>query len=131
MLSAVFFFSQTNAQIDTCNLPFNATVSNPVCSGKDAQLSATLYPNTTYVWTRVGASPAFSPSTNVRTPDILNVLPTHAGVYTVTGTRGVCVYQANVNITVTPTPSVGNVVQTGPVCPDEMTRSIYQVSMFL
>lgn len=107
------------AQVDTCNLPFTATVSNPVCSGKDAQLSATLYPHTTYSWTKGGTPPTFLPSANVRTPIIQTPNGAHSGLYTVTGTRGVCIYQATVNVMVNLTPSVGNVVQTGPVCPGD------------
>ncbi len=115
----VLCYTSVHAQIDTCNLPFVATVSNPVCSGKDAQLSVTLYPNTTYTWSKPGVNPVYSPSVNNRTPSILNLTAAHSGTYTVVGTRGVCNYQATVNVTVNPTPSVGNVLQTGPVCPGE------------
>src|SRR5690606_22145313 len=38
-------------QDDSCSLGFVATVDSPACAGRDIQLSATNFPNTTYTWT--------------------------------------------------------------------------------
>ncbi len=108
----------TPAWAQPCNLNFQATVDDPVCSGKDIQLGATVIPGAAYTWT-TAATPNWSPSPNVRDPKLLNVAAAHSGTYTVTATIGPCIYQANVNVNVTPTPSVGNVIQAGPVCPGE------------
>jgi gliding motility-associated-like protein len=108
----------TAAWAQPCNVNFQATVDDPVCSGKDIQLGASAIPGAAYTWTST-ATPTWSPSPNVRDPKLLSVAIGHSGTYTVTATIGPCVYQANVNVNVTPTPSVGNVVQAGPVCPDE------------
>lgn len=105
---------------DSCALDFNATVSAPLCAGKDAQLSATYYPNTTYQWTPPpGATPPnFAPSSSILNPTLQNLSVLNTGTYTVTGTRGVCVYQATVNLPITTPPVIGNVIQTGPECPN-------------
>ncbi|HEY9176237.1 MAG TPA: PKD domain-containing protein [Flavipsychrobacter sp.] len=103
-----------------CNVNFQATADDPVCSGKDIQLDATLIPGAVYTWTPPAVPPpTWSPSSNVRDPKLLNISPLQSGTYTVTATIGPCVYQATVNINVTPTPDLGNVVQAGPVCPGE------------
>lgn len=103
---------------DTCALDFNATVSMPICAGKDVQLSATLYPNTTYSWTTTAPPPVptYAPSANVREPVLKAVSVTNTGTYTVTGTRGVCTYTANVSVPISSAPKIGNVIQTGPEC---------------
>lgn len=101
---------------DSCALNFEAFAIAPFCAGEDIQLSATLYPNTTYSWTPPVPSPAFSPSQNVREPILQNVGVINTGNYTVTGTRGVCNYSATVNIPITLPPRIGNVVQAGPEC---------------
>lgn len=104
---------------DTCDLPFEATVSQPICAGTDIQLSATLYPNTTYQWTTNTTAPTYAPSANVREPQLINVSPVNTGNYTVTGTRGACVYTDVINIPITIPPTIGAVTQTGPECPGE------------
>lgn len=103
---------------DSCSLGFTATAESPACSGRDVQLDATIFPNTTYSWTST-ATPTWSPSPNVRDPKLLSVNATHSGTYTVTATRGTCTYTANVNVTVDLSPQLGPINQTGPVCPGE------------
>ncbi|HEY9176236.1 MAG TPA: PKD domain-containing protein [Flavipsychrobacter sp.] len=118
-------------QDDSCSLGFQATVDSPVCSGRDVQLDATIFPNTTYAWTEnaVG-NPTFSPSANVRNPMITNINAAHGGQYFVTATRGTCVYRDTVNINVTTSPSFTGVQQAGPVCPGEDdTLSLINLSL--
>lgn len=119
LLSAFYLLAIiTPAMAQPCNLVFQAVADDPACTGKDVQLSATNIPGAVYTWTST-ATPVWSPSPNVRDPKLLSVTLAHSGTYTVTATIGTCVYQANVNINVTPTPVLGNIVQAGPVCPGE------------
>lgn len=106
---------------DSCSLGFVATIDTPQCSGRDVQLDVTDMPNTTYQWTWFGTfnNPTLSPSTTTRNPKILNVNASYNGSYVVTGTRGSCTYRDTVTLAVTQTPTVGQVTQTGPVCPDD------------
>lgn len=101
---------------DSCALAFEAFATAPFCAGEDIQLSATLYPNTTYSWAAPTTAPTFIPSTNVREPLLQNVGVVNTGNYIVTGTRGVCEYKDTVNIPITTPPKIGNVVQAGPEC---------------
>lgn len=108
----------TPALSQPCNLNFQAVADDPACSGKDIQLTATAIPGAVYTWTSV-ATPTWSPSPNVRDPKLLAVTLAHSATFNVTATIGPCVYQAAVTVTVTPTPVVGSIVQSGPVCPGE------------
>lgn len=119
LLSVLSLFAiVTPALSQPCNLNFQAVADDPACSGKDIQLTATAIPGAVYTWTTV-ATPTWSPSPNVRDPKLLAVTLAHSATYNVTATIGPCVYQAAVTVTVTPTPVVGNIVQSGPVCPGE------------
>lgn len=104
---------------DSCSLGFEATVDSPVCSGRNVQLTSTVFPNTTYQWTwNVGAgTPNLQPSANVADPVITGITLGHGGQYFVAATRGTCVYRDTVNVIVTPSPVLGPVTQAGPVCP--------------
>lgn len=107
-------------QDDICELPVTASVqSTPICAGNDIQLSATLYPNTTYSWVAVPptVSPTFAPSANVREPLLKSVVVPNTGTYRVTGVRGTCIYTATVDVPITLPPKVGKAIQTGPECP--------------
>ncbi len=117
---------------DSCSLGFQATVDSPICSGRDIQLDATAFPNTTYQWGwAVGAgTPTLTPSANVRNPLISNITLGHGGSYWVAATRGTCVYRDTVNVIVTQSPTLGPVVQAGPVCPgDDDTLFVPQVNL--
>lgn len=117
---------------DSCQLGFTATVDSPVCSGRNVQLTSTVFPNTTYQWTwTVGAgTPNLQPSANVANPVITGITLAHGGQYRVTATRGTCVYRDTVDVIVTPSPSLGPVVQAGPVCPnDDDTLFVPQVNL--
>lgn len=114
-----------------CNVPFQAIVQSPICSGKDIQISSTTIPGASYSWTTaVTPSPTLIPSANIRAPKIQNISIAQSGVYTVTATIGPCVYTASVRVDVNITPSVGNVLQSGPVCPGENdTLSLPSISV--
>lgn len=118
-------------QDDSCALGFQATVDSPVCSGRDVQLDATLFPNTTYAWTdNAPGNPNYTPSANVRNPVITNINAAHGGQYFVEATRGTCIYRDTVNINVTTSPSFVDVDQTGPVCPgDDDTLFLVNLSL--
>lgn len=102
---------------DTCALPFIAEADSPICAGEDLQLTVTNYPNTTYKWSTTAIPPVFSPSVDVREPILKNISPINTGQYFVVGTRGICTYNAMVDISISPAPSIGNVMQIGPLCP--------------
>lgn len=121
LLSAfVLLVITTPAWAQPCNVNFQAIADDPACSGKDIQLSATAIPGAVYTWTPPAVPPpTWLPSPNVRDPKLQNITLAQSGTYSVTATIGPCVYQASVNINVTPTPQLGNVVQSGPVCPGE------------
>lgn len=109
---------------DSCQLGFTATVDSPACSGYNLQLDATIFPNTTYAWTQVTPNlPPYTPSANIRNPVLVNVNQAHSGTYYVTATRGTgpnaCIYRDTLTILVNQSPSLGTVLQTGPVCPNE------------
>ncbi|MCB0700285.1 MAG: gliding motility-associated C-terminal domain-containing protein [Chitinophagaceae bacterium] len=118
---------------DSCSLGFKGVVPPTLCSGRDAQLDATQFPNTTYSWAKIaggGLPPNWSPSANVRNPVLLNVNPAHAGTYRVTATRGVCVYTFDTTLNVDFSPNVGPVTQKGPVCPGAAdTLEVLQVNL--
>ena len=118
-------------QDDSCSLGFTATVDSPICSGRDIQLTSTVFPNTTYVWTdNAVGNPTYSPSANVSNPVLTSINATHGGQYFVTATRGSCVYRDTVNVIVTQSPTLGPVVQAGPVCPnDDDTLFVPQVNL--
>jgi len=105
---------------DSCSLGFTATVDSPACTGRDIQLNATNFPNTTYAWvTNSPIAPVWSPSANVRNPKLMNANQGHSGQYIVTATRGGCTYKDTLNVLVTQSPVTGTPIQTGPVCPNE------------
>lgn len=119
-------------QDDSCSLGFVATVDSPICSGRDIQLTSTVFPNTTYQWGwAVGAgTPNLQPSATVSNPVITNISLGHGGSYWVEATRGTCIYRDTVNVIVTPSPVLGPVTQFGPVCPgDDDTIFVKQVNL--
>lgn len=110
-------------QDDTCKLGFVATVDTPGCSGRDLHFDATQFPNTTYSWaatTTSGQTPPWSPNPpNVRNPTVVKATQAHSGKYVVTATRGTCIYKDSVEFLVNQSPSTGQPIQVGPVCPNE------------
>lgn len=102
---------------DSCALAFIAKADSPICTGKDLQLTVTNYPNTTYTWSTTAIPPVFSPSVDVREPILKNISPINTGRYFVVGTRGICTYRDTLDISISPAPSIGNVMQVGPLCP--------------
>lgn len=113
-------FYSAYLQDDSCSLGFNITVDSPTCSGRDIQLTATNFPNTTYAWTtNAPLAPNFQPSNAVYNPVLRNPNQGQSGQYFLAATRGACTYRDTVTVLVTQSPSVGPVRQTGPVCPNE------------
>ncbi|MCB9046430.1 MAG: gliding motility-associated C-terminal domain-containing protein [Chitinophagales bacterium] len=107
-------------QDDSCSLGFVAMADSPTCSGRDIQLTSTVFPNTTYAWTtNAFQQPTWAPSRFVSDPKLLNTNQAQSGQYIVTATRGACIYKDTVNINVSQSPTTGTVTQAGPVCPNE------------
>lgn len=97
---------------DSCDLDFEAWADTPTCRFRDLQLNAYTFPNTTYSWT--GPNGWTSNQQNpVRTPAQL----TMNGTYTVTATRGGCVYTKSFTVNIDNIPNKPTVAQDGPVCP--------------
>lgn len=101
-------------QNDSCQQTFQITADSPRCAGRDIQLHATPFPNTTFSWTgpngftATGSDPTLS----------LNII-TSPGTYTCNATRGGCNYSASFNLSVDLTPSKPLVSQKGPKCPGQ------------
>ncbi|MCB9046388.1 MAG: gliding motility-associated C-terminal domain-containing protein [Chitinophagales bacterium] len=116
---------------DSCSLAFEASILDPICAGKDVQLSVTNYPNTTYTWSSNTTPPTvFTASANDREPVIKNISPLNTGKIYIKGERGVCTYHDTLDISVAPAPVLGLVKQAGPFCPGEDdTLSVPNVSL--
>lgn len=99
---------------ETCSsCPVTAGVSGPACEGQDISLTATDVANGQYSWTGPNGF-----TSNVQNPQLTNVTPTDAGVYTVTALNPVngCSSISSVNVFVFPTPAAPVIANDGPVC---------------
>lgn len=108
---------------DSCSESFEAKVDSPACSGRDIQFTATLLPNTQYVWSQVNPLTVlpvnWSPSNTVNNPVGLNMNQGHNDFYAVVGVRGTCIYRDTVQLVVAQSPILGPITQAGPKCPGE------------
>lgn len=108
---------------DTCNLHFNVYADTPVCTGRDINLHASEFPNTTHHWYSFGT---FAPQwtytgtgTAGANPTIPTASVTMSGLYIDTAVRGVCIYRDTFNVNVEQTPNKPTVTHPFPKCPGE------------
>lgn len=102
---------------DTCDLDFDAWADEPICRYRDLKLNAYTYPNTTYSWTYTGTGAAWNSTDQNPVRPNINIID--GGTYTVTATRGACVYSKAVIVNVDNIPNKPTVLQYGPFCPGE------------
>jgi len=97
--------------INVGTLTVTATASSPtICSGSSTNLTGG--GASTYVWS------------DGETTAVINVSPTTATTYTVTGTSGGCNATATVTVNVNPTPSIASVTSLASgVCPGDTTSA--------
>lgn len=108
-----------DCRLDTCNMRFIADKGPQICEGKDLQMTATEYPNTTYKWEPATGviPPVMSPSDAVHDPLFKSIAAINTGAYYVIGTRGACEYRDTITLSISPAPMLGPVKQLGPLCP--------------
>jgi gliding motility-associated-like protein len=88
------------------------TISNvgATCQGMTFNLNATGLPTANYSWTGPNGF-----TSNLQNVQITNAVPAQSGIYLVTVTSGLCTQTANINVGITPMPTV-TALNTGPYC---------------
>lgn len=109
-------------KIDSCALRFNVTADSPRCIGRDLNLHAFDFPNTTHYWRSVAPLlPAqwTASGPGLADPTVPAITLFHAGLYIDSAVRGVCTYIDTVNILVDVVPPKPTMTYKGPKCPGE------------
>jgi hypothetical protein len=99
-LSALFMAMAGVALAQPCNVNVVASYNNPVCSGKDLNLTATSVSGASYEWQGPSSYVSF-----VRNSTLSNTTLQSSGDYIVTVTAGACVYRDTVTVEIHSLPS--------------------------
>lgn len=122
-ITATDVFYELCAAREPCELPIIASVvQDPVCAGRDIDLTATQLqdPNTSYTWTSI-APVTPTVSGNTRNITINNIATSQSGLYEVRATVPGCPNDVvdTLTLTVDPRVTINNITQAGPKCPGQ------------